>query len=99
MIPLKTPASQTMGSFAAGVTPPHFLHSAGNVSGLNRSRLGGGFDRAPGTEPCHSPNIETFAVAIGVGHRILVRPCATATFCVPFTVYVITPPPIAPPIF
>ena len=32
-----------------------------------------------------------------VGHATIVNPSATATFCTPSTVYVITPPPIPPP--
>src|SRR5262245_42205695 len=43
-----------------------------------------------------NPSIDTLAVVISVGHRISVRPFATAIFCVPLTEYVTTPPPIAP---
>ena len=33
-----------------------------------------------------------------VGHAAIVKLSATATFCTPSTVYVITPPPIPPPV-
>jgi hypothetical protein len=32
-----------------------------------------------------NPSIDTLAVVISVGHRISVRPFATAIFCVPLT--------------
>jgi hypothetical protein len=32
-----------------------------------------------------NPSIDTLAVVISVGHRISVRPVATAIFCVPLT--------------
>src|SRR5215467_11471582 len=35
--------------------------------------------------PYSNPSIDTLAVVISVGHRISVRPFATAIFCVPLT--------------
>ena len=35
--------------------------------------------------PHYNPRIDTLAVVISVGHRISVRPFATAIFCVPLT--------------
>src|SRR5215813_12616373 len=35
--------------------------------------------------PYSNPSIDTLAVVISVGHRISVRPFATATFCLPLT--------------
>ena len=49
--------------------------------------------------PGSSPKIDTLAVVISVGQSTSVSPVATATFCAPPARYVITPPPIAPPIF
>ena len=36
-------------------------------------------------KPYSNPSIDILAVVISVGHRISVRPFATATFCVPLT--------------
>jgi hypothetical protein len=44
-----------------------------------------GCHEAVGDQPYSNPSIDTLAVVISVGHRISVRPVATATFCVPLT--------------
>ena len=46
-----------------------------------------------------TPSTDTFAVVCSEGQMTSVRPVATATRCCPLVSYVITPPPMAPPIF
>ncbi len=59
-------------------------------------RLQNGF---PSAHDQRRPKIMIFPVTISVGQSTPVKPVATAIFCAPFAVYVMTPPPIPPPIF
>src|SRR5271165_1854410 len=67
-------------SFGAGICPSTRRASRGQVG-----KRGGHRAVRRLARPYSNPSIDTLAVVISVGHRISVRPFATAIFCVPLT--------------
>jgi hypothetical protein len=81
----------SLGIFGLASTPPdtwfHGTSELGLVQALDELREGGLESAAVRrlAMPHSNPSIDTLAVVISVGHRISVRPFATAIFCFPLT--------------